>query len=52
MQKLRAFLADESGSNVVEYALLGSIVTIIAIGSMIAMGAQVSVMLSDILAYL
>lgn len=52
MGRLRAFLADESGSNVVEYALVGSIVTIIAIGSMIAIGGQVNAYLTDIIDYL
>ena len=52
MRMLRAFLADEAGSNVVEYALVGSIVTIVAIGSMIAMGGQVDAYLRNIIDYL
>lgn len=46
------FLRDESGSNVVEYALVGSIVTIIAITAMMAMGLQVDAFLSGVLPYL
>lgn len=52
MRGLWGFLHDEHGGNSVEYALVGSIVTIVAIGAMIAMGGQVSTFLSGIIPYL
>lgn len=51
-QRLCAFLSDEHGSNAIEYALVGSIVTIIAIGAMIAMGVQLNTMMDNIRPYL
>lgn len=40
MQALLRFLENESGSTAVEYGLLATIISVIAIGSMIAMGGS------------
>ncbi|MBY0406674.1 MAG: Flp family type IVb pilin [Rickettsiales bacterium] len=44
-----AFWKDESGTALIEYGLIATIVSIIAIGSMIAIGAQVGVFFNDML---
>lgn len=50
-QRCRAFWRDEQGGNLVEYALLAAIVSTIAIGSMIAIGAQVDVFFTSAIAF-
>lgn len=47
MRLLRAFLRDESGSNVVEYALLASLISVAAVTAMSVMGVQVTVFYTD-----
>ncbi len=39
---LNRLLCDETGTVAIEYALIASIVSIVAIGSMIAMGSSVT----------
>jgi Flp pilus assembly pilin Flp len=42
MQSLRQLWHDDSATVAIEYALIGTLISIIAIASMIAIGGQVS----------
>jgi Flp pilus assembly pilin Flp len=43
MRLLLTFLREENGSNVIEYGLIASMISIAAIGGMMAVGVQVGV---------
>jgi Flp pilus assembly pilin Flp len=43
------FWQDQGGTTAIEYGLIATILSIIAIGSMIAIGAQVDVFFNDML---
>lgn len=39
----RSFLRDDGGSTVIEYAMIGALISIIIVGALTAMGTKISV---------
>ncbi len=47
MRLLLAFLRDEDGTAMIEYGLIASMISIVALSSMYAIGGQVQVFFDD-----
>ena len=47
---LKSFVADDAGATSVEYAMIGSLISIIVVGACVEIGMSVNGMFSDVAA--
>lgn len=48
MKLLKTLLKDENGATVVEYSLIAALISVAAIGALVALGTQMSATFADV----